>query len=120
MDHMLEYRRWLASPVLTQAERAELAALESDPGELERRFFAPLSFGTAGLRGIMGMGLRNINTYTVREATEAFARVILEEGPAFSGRGVCVCWDCRIDSGRFAREAARVLDRKSTRLNSSH
>ena len=109
MDYMQEYRRWLESPVLTEQERAQLAALESDRAELERRFFAPLSFGTAGLRGIMGMGIRNINVYTVREATEAFARVILEEGEAFSSRGVCVCWDCRIDSGRFAREAARVL-----------
>ena len=91
---MCEYERWLAEA--TDGEiRAELMSVQGMDKEIEDRFYAPLVFGTAGLRGIMGMGLGCINQYTIRQATDAFARVILEEGEAFSSRGVCLCWDCR-------------------------
>ena len=71
-----EYARWSTSDLLTPEERAELTAIT---GETERRdrFYRTLSFGTAGLRGIMGMGLNRMNVYIVRQATRAFAQVIL-------------------------------------------
>ena len=73
------YEAWLASPILSPEEIAELEAIKSDEKEIESRFFDQLSFGTAGLRGTMGMGTYRMNIYTVRHATQAFAQVILAE-----------------------------------------
>lgn len=104
---MDEYRRWLESPVLSGAQRQELAALEHDPAEREDRFYRTLAFGTAGLRGVMGMGLNRMNEFVIRQATDAFARVLLAAGTAKNG--VCLCYDCRHNSRFFAEEAAHVL-----------
>ena len=103
------YEAWLASPILSPEEIAELEAIKSDEKEIESRFFDQLSFGTAGLRGTMGMGTYRMNIYTVRHATQAFAQVILAEGPEAVKRGVAVCCDCRNHSDEFARAAAQVL-----------
>ncbi len=100
------YRRWLEADVLTEDQRAELGAL-TDPEEINDRFYRTLEFGTAGLRGIMGMGLNRMNEYIIRQATTAFAQVILESGQAH--KGICICFDCRINSEFFAREAAHVM-----------
>jgi len=109
MDFMKEYELWLASPALSADEKAELEAIRNDPKEIESRFFDQLSFGTAGLRGIMGVGLYRMNVHVIRHATQAFAQVILEEGEAAAKRGVAICFDCRINSDVFAREAACVM-----------
>ena len=107
MDYREAYRAWCESPALTDEEHAALAAL--DEKEIEDRFFSLLEFGTAGLRGVVGLGLRRMNVYVVRHATQAFAQVILAEGADAARRGVAVCFDCRVDSARFAREAACVM-----------
>ena len=60
MDYMSEYKRWLDSDALSDDERAELRAVEGNNEEIESRFFAPLSFGTAGLRGVLGIGLPDV------------------------------------------------------------
>ena len=109
MNYMKEYELWLASPALSADEKAELEAIRNDPKEIESRFFDRLSFGTAGLRGIMGAGLYRMNVHVIRHATQAFAQVILEEGEAAAKRGVAICFDCRNNSAIFAREAACVM-----------
>ncbi len=109
MSYMETYNTWLNSPILTDAERAELAAMSGDEKEIESRFFGPLEFGTAGLRGTMGMGIHRMNLYVVRHATQAFAQVILEEGAEAAARGVAICFDCRYHSDEFARAAACVM-----------
>ena len=109
MDFMKEYEKWLASPALSAEEKAELEALRNDPKEIEARFFDQLAFGTAGLRGTMGVGLYKMNIHVIRHATQAFAEVILAEGPEAVKRGVAVCFDCRNNSDLFAKEAACVL-----------
>ena len=76
-----EYQRWLDSPALSEAEWQELKSIENDEKEIEVRFFEPLTFGTAGLRGIMGVGLHRMNVHVIRHATQAFANVIKAEGP---------------------------------------
>ena len=58
MSYQQEYQRWLRSGALSQAEKAELEAIAQEPQEIEDRFFGLLEFGTAGLRGVMGVGLR--------------------------------------------------------------
>ena len=108
MDYMQEYQKWLASGVLTAEEQAELEAIKDDPKEIESRFYGPLEFGTAGLRGTMAVGLHHMNIYVIRHATQAFANVIAAEGEEAKRRGVAVCMDCRNNSMTFARAAAEV------------
>ena len=108
MDFMKEYEKWLASPALSDAERAELESIRNDPKEIESRFYGPLEFGTAGLRGIMAVGLHNMNIHVIRWATQGFAQVICAEGEEGKRRGVAICMDCRNHSMEFARAAAEV------------
>lgn len=109
MSYQDQYKRWLHSPALSQPEKDELAALSHNAGEIEDRFFSLLQFGTAGLRGVMGVGLRRMNVHVIRHATQAFANVILAEGKAFAAQGVAICYDCRVHSQEFARAAAEVM-----------
>ena len=108
MDFMKEYEKWLHSPVLSDAERAELEAIKDDPKEIENRFFGPLEFGTAGLRGTMCVGLHNMNIHVIRWATQGFADVIAAEGEEGKQRGIAICMDCRNNSYEFAKAAAEV------------
>ena len=109
MSYRENYEKWLNSPALSPAEKAELNSIQGDEKEIESRCFDQLAFGTAGLRGTMGVGLYRMNVHVVRHATQAFAQVILEEGPQAAARGVAVCFDCRNNSDTFAREAACVM-----------
>ena len=109
MSYLETYEKWLSSPALSAEEKAELEAIRGDEKEIEGRFFEQLSFGTAGLRGTMGVGLYRMNVHVVRHATQAFAQVILEQGEEAVKRGVAVCYDSRNNSPLFAREAACVL-----------
>ena len=109
MDYKANYELWLNSPALSGEEKAELAAIAGDEKEIESRFFSQLEFGTAGLRGTMGVGLYRMNIHVIRHATQAFAKVILNEGPEAVKKGVAICFDCRNNSDVFAREAACIM-----------
>ena len=109
MSYQDTYEAWLNSPALSAQEKAELESIRTDEKEKESRFFDQLSFGTAGLRGTMGVGLYRMNVHVIRHATQAFAQVILEEGEKAAARGVAICFDCRNNSQTFAREAAQVM-----------
>ena len=104
-----EYQRWLDSPALSEKEWNELNTIADDEKEIENRFFAPLEFGTAGLRGTMKLGLHNMNVHIIRHATQAFANVILAEGQEAMIRGIVIARDCRLNGSEFAREAACVM-----------
>ena len=104
-----EYQRWLDSPALSDAEWKELDAIRDDEKEIESRFFAPLEFGTAGLRGTMKVGLHHMNVHVIRWATQAFANVISAEGEEAKRKGIAVAHDCRLNGEEFAREAACVM-----------
>lgn len=109
MDFMKTYEHWLTSPHITAEERAELEAIKNDPKEIESRFQSYLAFGTAGLRGTMGAGTYKMNVHVIRHATQAFAEVVLAEGPEAAKKGVAICYDCRNNGDVFAREAACVM-----------
>ena len=111
---MEEYRYWLESDVVDEETKAELRAMEGNEEEIEGRFKAMLTFGTGGLRGIMGPGLALMNVYTVRYATQGLANLIIKEGgqkggDSKEGSGVAIAYDCRNNSQLFAKEAAAVL-----------
>ena len=116
MDFMQEYEKWLHSPALSPEEHAELESIKDDPKEIESRFFGPLEFGTAGLRGTMYTGLHNMNIHVIRWATQGFADVIAAEGEEGKRRGVAICMDCRNHSMEFARAAAEVCAANGIRV----
>ena len=111
-----EFQYWLDCPMLSEAEWSELNAISDDEEEIKSRFFAPLEFGTAGLRGTMAVGLHNMNVHVIRWATQAFAEVIRAEGEAAMDKGIVVCYDCRTNSDVFAREAAAVMAANGIRV----
>ena len=108
LDYRKEYERWLASDALNADEKAELQAIAGDEKEIESRFYGPLEFGTAGLRGTMKVGLHQMNVHVIRWATQGFAAVIAAEGDEAKKKGVAICMDCRVNSMAFARAAAEV------------
>ncbi len=101
------YEKWLASPIVDEATKAELRAIEGNEGELKSRFVSYLSFGTAGLRGTMAAGTNRMNVYTVAHATQGLADLILAEVAA--ERGVAIAYDSRNNSRLFAETSASVL-----------
>ena len=104
-----EYQHWLDSPALNESEWEELNSIADDEKEIESRFFEPLSFGTAGLRGTMKLGLHHMNIHVIRHVTQSFANVINNEGVETALKGIVICYDCRQNSQEFAREAACVM-----------
>jgi len=109
MNYKDTYQHWLDSPALSQTEWEELNSISEDEKEIESRFFAPLEFGTAGLRGTMKVGLHHMNVHVIRHATQAFANVIKAEGEEAMKKGIAICFDCRNNSELFAHEAASVM-----------
>ena len=108
MNSTQEYQNWLALTAGNAQEQEELRALASDPAELEDRFYRELSFGTAGMRGVLGLGPNRMNRYTVGRVTLALAALVKEhEGGA--ERGVAIGYDSRNFSQEFARETALIL-----------
>lgn len=105
MGYTEEYDHWCNSPVFDRATREELRAL-SDENEIKDRFYKQLSFGTGGLRGIIGAGTNRMNFYTVGKATQGLAdyiRSVCADG------SVVIAYDSRIMSAEFALDSACIL-----------
>ena len=106
-NYLDNYNRWLNSDKLSDAEKAELLSIRDDDKEIQLRFTDYLSFGTAGLRGTMKVGMNAMNVHTVAYATQGLAQLIIEEGR--TADGVAIAYDSRNNSELFAKTAARVL-----------
>lgn len=116
MGYMENYEKWLASDVLDAAAKDELRAAAKDPVELEDRFYRDLEFGTAGMRGVLGMGTNRINIYNVRQASYGVAAYVNKEGAEAAKRGVLIGYDTRIMSREFAEETAKVLAKAGVKV----
>lgn len=103
------YKEWCDSPLLGSGEKSELFSIEDNEKEKEYRFGKDLEFGTAGMRGIVGMGTNMMNVYTVRRATQGLADYIKSLGKTAALRGVVISYDTRHMSYEFAYAAAVVL-----------
>jgi len=106
-DYIKNYEFWVNSGKLTADEAAELESIKADEKEIKERFSCYLSFGTAGLRGIMKTGMNAMNVRTVAHATMGVAKYIIKEGRAADG--VVIGHDSRNNSRLFAKTAAGVL-----------
>ncbi|MDO4775573.1 MAG: phospho-sugar mutase, partial [Aerococcaceae bacterium] len=100
--------QWQTFEALDDTLKQELLAIE-DEEVLKDAFGGQLSFGTAGMRGVLGVGPNRMNIYTIRQATEGLAQLILSQGEEAARRGVAIAYDSRHYSPEFAMEAALVL-----------
>ena len=105
MNYREEYKRWCTDPVFDEETRRELSAL-ADEKEIEDRFYKTLTFGTGGLRGVIGAGTNRMNIYTVGKATQGLADFINSETADGS---VAIAYDSRRMSSEFALRAACIL-----------
>ncbi|MFB5538404.1 phospho-sugar mutase [Enterococcus faecalis] len=103
------YQQWLNEENIPENLKNELKDLNTDPEKYEDAFYAPLEFGTAGMRGILGAGINRMNIFTVRQATEGLARFMDTQDPETKRRGVAIAYDSRHMSPEFAMEAAKTL-----------
>ncbi|GMA07810.1 phosphoglucomutase [Tetragenococcus halophilus subsp. flandriensis] len=103
------YEQWTNDDALDDHLKTQLNELKGKQEELEDAFYAPLEFGTAGMRGVLGPGINRMNIYTVRQATEGLARFMIKQGFDVARRGVAIAYDSRHLSQEFAMEAAKTL-----------
>ena len=107
MDYKDFYADWLKN--VNEDQKKELEAIKDNDKEIRERFTIPLAFGTAGMRGIICMGISNMNEYTVARATKGLADYISSLGEAEKKRGVAISYDTRRMSFDFALTTAQVL-----------
>jgi len=101
MEHKRIYREWLESETLTENEKKQLRSMSEE--EIYEAFYKYAEFGTAGMRGVMGLGTNRLNKYTIRMAAKGFADLIGE------GSKAVIAYDTRNNSEEFAHETAAVL-----------
>lgn len=106
MDNLImtQIEKWKNSPVMTEEEKNELAGMTDE--QLVSAFSSDLEFGTAGLRGVMGLGTARMNVYVIRRATKGLAVYLKNH---FEEPRVAISYDSRNNSRRFAEAAAGVL-----------
>ncbi len=107
-EYKMKYNEWLNSKVIDDESKKELLKIKDNEKEIEDRFYKDLEFGTAGLRGIIGIGTNRMNKYTVTKATQGLANYIIKQG--MQDRGVAIAYDCRIMSKEFSEETALCLN----------
>ena len=108
MDFMKLYNEWLESATEDADLIAELESIKGNEDEIYDRFYKALTFGTAGLRGVIGAGTNRMNIYTVRRATQGLANYIIKMNG--QDKGVAIAFDSRHMSPEFADEAALCLN----------
>lgn len=108
MNYLEKYEKWCQDPVFDEEAKRELESIRGNEAEIKDRFYQDLSFGTAGLRGVIGMGSNRMNKYTVTKATQGLANFILKDGG--KERGVAISFDSRRMSPEFSEYTALCLN----------
>lgn len=108
MDYRARYEQWCTDEIFDAATREELKAIAGDEKEIEDRFYKDLSFGTGGLRGVIGAGTNRMNVYTVTKATQGLANYIRKQGG--EKKGVAIAFDSRNMSVEFSEKTALCLN----------
>ncbi|MBP1920108.1 phospho-sugar mutase [Youngiibacter multivorans] len=105
---MERYEEWCTGAHYDEATKQELMSIRDDDSEIRDRFYKDLSFGTGGLRGVIGAGTNRMNIYTVARATQGLANYILKRGG--ENKGVAIAFDSRHMSPEFAEVTALCLN----------
>ena len=108
MEYKEKFNEWLNSSIIDDKTKKELEEISNDEKEVEDRFYKDLSFGTGGLRGIMGAGTNRMNFYTIRKATQGLANYICLKNA--QEKGVVIAYDSRNNSKEFSEQTALVLN----------
>ncbi|MBM7570524.1 phospho-sugar mutase [Aquibacillus albus] len=103
------FKKWKSFDQLDAQLKQQLMEIANSEKGLEDAFYKPLTFGTGGMRGILGPGTNRMNIYTVRKAVEGLAIYLEENYRDAQSRGVAVAYDSRYMSKEFAVETAKVL-----------
>lgn len=113
MNYRTRYEQWCTDSIFDEKTKAELAAIAGNEKEIEDRFYKELSFGTGGLRGVIGAGTNRMNVYTVTKATQGLANYIKkQEGEE---KGVAIAFDSRNMSAEFSEKAALCFNANGIR-----
>ena len=103
-----KYEEWCNNPIFDEETKAELEKMKDNEAEKEDSFYKDLEFGTAGLRGVVGIGTNRMNKYTVGKASQGLAKYIVKMGG--QERGVAIAYDSRHMSTEFSELAALILN----------
>src|SRR6056297_1081002 len=115
-DYLKYYNNWVSSDQLSLKEKEELLDIKDNEEKIRDRFYDDLKFGTAGLRGKLGMGTNRMNLYTVGRASQGLANFIEKQGEEAKNRGVAIAFDVRYFSKEFSELAARILANKGIKV----
>lgn len=107
-EYKIKYNTWLNDPVISEEDKQDLRSIQNDEKEIEDRFYKDLEFGTAGLRGVIGIGTNRMNKYTVTKASQGLANYIIKKGG--QNKGVAIAYDSRRMSTEFSEQAALCLN----------
>ena len=107
-EYKIRYEKWLNDQAISEKDKEELRKIAGDEKEIEDRFYKDLEFGTAGLRGVIGIGTNRMNIYTVTKATQGLANYIIKRGG--QNKGVAIAYDSRRMSKEFSEKAALCLN----------
>ena len=108
MEYLEKYNEWCRNEIFDEETKAELKSIEGNDEEIKDRFYKDLEFGTAGLRGIVGIGTNRMNKYTVGKATQGLANFIIEKNG--QNAGVAIAYDSRHMSKEFCELTALILN----------
>jgi len=103
MDYKETYEKWLNHPNLSNEQKDELKAMSDQ--QIKDAFYTDIAFGTAGMRGLMGLGPNRLNIFTIRKATQGFASYLNKNGK----HSVAIAYDNRFNSKEFAFDCAKLL-----------
>lgn len=103
-----KYEKWCNNPIFDEETKRELEKIKDNEEEKKDSFYKDLEFGTAGLRGIVGVGTNRMNKYTVGKATQGLAEYIVKKSK--QERGVAIAYDSRHMSTEFSELAALILN----------
>ena len=107
-EYRKKYEEWKQNPFFDEETKKELESIEGNEEEIKDRFYKDLSFGTAGLRGILGAGTNRMNRYTVGKASQGVANFIKKEKREEDG--VAISYDSRHMSKEFAEQTALCMN----------
>ena len=103
MEYMEIYNHWLNHPTLKEEDKEELKKMSEK--DIKDAFYTDIQFGTAGMRGLMGLGPNRLNIYTIRKATQGFANYLNKNNL----KSVAIAYDNRYNSKEFAYDCAKLL-----------
>lgn len=109
MDAKMEYMKWQRNRFLSDEEMAYLKSIKEDEEKIEELFGSDIEFGTAGMRGILGIGTSRMNNYQIARAIQAFSNDLIRKAGGRVGKGIAIAFDTRKTSEKFSDTAVRVL-----------